>query len=337
MSVPPRLPEPGDDSGTVRPPSCADCGSLELQSLGNCSPSVTTRNLPLREQRLGGPESRTVLYRCRECFLSFRHPRVASERLADLYTAMPMGRWTPSAERDVAWPLARKLLSRCLSGLDSPRVLDIGAFDGAFLEGLPAHWRRAAVEPSTSAQPALREAGVEVIDDFIGTPSAPWRGTFDAVTMFDVFEHLPEPKRSLSQVVEYLAPGGVLLISTGNASHWSWTLLGGYHWYCDSIQHTSFGCRDYFSNVAQHLSCRVQFIESHPHQRVPARARFRQALETVVFAGHSGRTGWHLLRKALLSLPWLSALRHRVRGPYAPGLSDHLLVCLSKDAGQDGA
>ena len=43
--------------------------------------------------------------------------------------------------------------------------------------------------------------------------------TFDAVTMFDLLEHVPNDRQAISEALRVLRPGGVLLISTPN-EHW---------------------------------------------------------------------------------------------------------------------
>lgn len=43
--------------------------------------------------------------------------------------------------------------------------------------------------------------------------------TFDAVTMFDLLEHVPDDRLAISEALRVLRPGGVLLISTPN-EHW---------------------------------------------------------------------------------------------------------------------
>ena len=62
----------------------------------------------------------------------------------------------------------------------------------------------------------------EMIYDDIGQ-SVPERGGFDAVTSWSVFEHLPDPRQALENVIDALAPSGIFYISihlyTSNNGH----------------------------------------------------------------------------------------------------------------------
>jgi SAM-dependent methyltransferase len=49
--------------------------------------------------------------------------------------------------------------------------------------------------------------------------------TFDAVTMFDVLEHVPEHERAVAEALRVLKPGGYLLVSTPN-EHWRFPYYG---------------------------------------------------------------------------------------------------------------
>lgn len=62
----------------------------------------------------------------------------------------------------------------------------------------------------------------QMIYDDIGK-RVPERGGFDAVTSWSVFEHLPDPRQSLQNVIDALAPSGIFYISihlyTANNGH----------------------------------------------------------------------------------------------------------------------
>jgi SAM-dependent methyltransferase len=98
------------------------------------------------------------------------------------------------------------------------RLLDFGCADGYFLEeARAAGWEIAGVEiaaeMATSARQRLGIPIAGALQDAAGTH-------FDAITLWEVVEHLRDPVGELRAVRDYLRPGGVLALSTPNADHW---------------------------------------------------------------------------------------------------------------------
>jgi SAM-dependent methyltransferase len=99
------------------------------------------------------------------------------------------------------------------------RLLDYGCWVG-FLgsEAIARGWDVVGVEPSRWAAERARSRGIEVVEE----PG----GTFDAVLLGDVIEHLPEP----AAVLEFVRPGGVVWIATPDAGSRVARLLGKRWW-----------------------------------------------------------------------------------------------------------
>jgi len=102
-------------------------------------------------------------------------------------------------------------------------ALEIGCFAGKNIEEfrqLSARW--SGVEPSLEAaqhaQQALPEAEI-LIGEF---PRATPEGTYDAIFLFDVLEHIENSSAALSEIKHLLRPGGLLVI-TVPAYQWLWT------------------------------------------------------------------------------------------------------------------
>lgn len=51
------------------------------------------------------------------------------------------------------------------------------------------------------------------------------RGSFQVVSMADVLEHMPWPRKALKQVHELLADNGVLFVSLPNTDSLSWKVM----------------------------------------------------------------------------------------------------------------
>lgn len=108
------------------------------------------------------------------------------------------------------------------------RLLDLGCGTGAFLRTMAeAGWECWGVEPSSSAAASfagcrvfsgeLKNAGFE--DNF-----------FDAVTLWQVLEHLPDPRACLLDIRRILKDDGVIVISVPNIESFQ-AFLGGESWF----------------------------------------------------------------------------------------------------------
>ena len=101
------------------------------------------------------------------------------------------------------------------------RVLDVGCSRGNFLAaGSVLGFHMEGVEPAANVAAAAQAAGLRVHVgqlERIGLPPA----SFDAITLFEVIEHLKHPLPLLIECRRVLRPGGLLLISTGNTASWT--------------------------------------------------------------------------------------------------------------------
>ncbi len=120
------------------------------------------------------------------------------------------------------------------------RLLDVGAAYGFLLKVAREHgWEAMGVELAEEcAARAATVAGVPVVaGDFLAVDLP---GRFDVVTMFDVLEHLPDPAAALRRAHQLLAPGGLLIVETGDLAA-PWARLLGRRWYfLDPPQHLAY-------------------------------------------------------------------------------------------------
>jgi len=99
------------------------------------------------------------------------------------------------------------------------RLLDLGAAGGHLgraVRGRCAYI--AGVEPDPGLPPDCREG----YDDWRSTDAlsaGTWDAPFDVAVCADVLEHLPRPEELLARIQEWLAPGGLLLVSLPNIAN----------------------------------------------------------------------------------------------------------------------
>jgi SAM-dependent methyltransferase len=127
----------------------------------------------------------------------------------------------------MAAPLLRSFDRRRLALLDAPptaRVLDAGAGRGRFVAGA-----RAAGYDAVGIEPSPRSAAPGVVRASIEEASFE-PGSFDAITLWHVLEHLADPGAALRRIAGWLAPGGTLLVGVPNLASWQ-ARFGGPRWY----------------------------------------------------------------------------------------------------------
>jgi 2-polyprenyl-3-methyl-5-hydroxy-6-metoxy-1,4-benzoquinol methylase len=107
------------------------------------------------------------------------------------------------------------------------RLLDVGCSRGDFLvaaRGLG--FQAEGVEPAPNAAQTAQAAGLKVHVGLLEDVRLA-DASFDAITLFEVIEHLKHPRSLMAECQRILKPGGIMLLSTGNAASWTARAMGG--------------------------------------------------------------------------------------------------------------
>lgn len=198
---------------------------------------------------------------CQSCLLGFRSPQPSKSELADLYESGSETAWSEGSEvirKD--WELAAQWVER----IGASRVLDIGCFDGGFLEMLPATILKAGVEINPAASQRAAERGVQLVaSDFHDLDVV--AETFDLVSAFDVIEHVHNPKAFLETLSAVVRPGGYVLFATGNLDSPTWRVLRSRYLYSWYLEHIAFVSPRWVNRHAQSLGFEVAAIDRFSH------------------------------------------------------------------------
>lgn len=111
----------------------------------------------------------------------------------------------------------------------SGALLDLGCSSGAFLEFLKGErWKLYGIEMSAEcARRAKMRSGADVfVGDILNAPFP--ANSFDAITCFDVLEHLYEPLQIIAKVREWLKPGGIFYVQVPNVDGAEARVFGSY-------------------------------------------------------------------------------------------------------------
>lgn len=210
----------------------------------------------------GGP-----LYKCHNCHLLFlRKPKIASQ--PEAYAALPADLLDQISAR-ADFDLAKAEILRTRSQV---KVLDVGCFRGDFLSSLPHSVKKFGIEPSISARRVAQEHGITLVGESIET-TANGERQYDFIIMMDVLEHLSAPFEALQRLRQWLAPGGRLILSTGNSDSLLWRLVRlNYYYYLP--QHITFCNEPWFRWVATQLDVRLEGVFKFSHSRRAYGKRF---------------------------------------------------------------
>jgi SAM-dependent methyltransferase len=101
------------------------------------------------------------------------------------------------------------------------RLLDVGCSSGSFLSiARQLGYRAEGVEPAPKAAQSAIQAGFRVHSGTLQSAGFA-TGIFDALTLFEVIEHIKDPLELLKECRRILRPDGVMLIGTGNTASWT--------------------------------------------------------------------------------------------------------------------
>jgi 2-polyprenyl-3-methyl-5-hydroxy-6-metoxy-1,4-benzoquinol methylase len=175
---------------------------------------------------------------CRRCGLIQQNPQSEPEAVAARYDEayLRYEEQNQFAYRDLELlalgdvdldAAAAPLFERARAEGRRPRVLDVGCATGALLAALRDRgWEPQGVEIS-AAQASYGEArfGLPIRASTLEAAAFPG-ASFDLVHASHLIEHLNEPASFLDEVARVLKPGGLLILTTPNASGLQARLLG---------------------------------------------------------------------------------------------------------------
>lgn len=202
-------------------------------------------------------------YYCRAYFLA---PRPDEATLAKAYDSSYYGekeeRFNPYIEKILN--IFRKKRARLVyKNVKEGNVLDIGCGNGKFLFYLSrfGDYKLFGTElDGNSAKRAMKipeinlKIGALENDDFEAE-------TFDAITMFQVFEHLQEPGRTLKIISKIIKKNGILIISFPNIDSFQSKLFRGKWLHIDPPRHLFFFKPKDFVNLMKDFG--FEILESH--------------------------------------------------------------------------
>lgn len=299
--------------------SCPTCGFVRTRDLGPSSFADWAESPLVARLRANSGN----LYRCPQCHLVFRHPVPSPEELISAYDSIPGSAW--SYTQPPWWHWVREAIERYSS---NPKVLDVGCFRGDFLSTLPERFERYGIEPNSEAAATAESREIRIISSDIGQPLSGFDNHFGAIVLMDVAEHLPNPAATFEMLQSYLAPGGILIVLTGNSDHWLARASLPYYWYMSFPIHLVYLGDRHFAWIQRQQQWSALDKIHFAHEVQGAGRSFRQGFTGIRSAL------WHkwLHRRApfLKKTIFFRRIAQQVAPPLLFSLQDHVGLVLRR-------
>lgn len=157
----------------------------------------------------------------------------------------------------------------------SGALLDLGCSSGAFLKSLPGNeWSLYGIEMSEeSARTAQAETGAKVfVGDILDAQFPP--ESFDAITCFDVLEHLYEPRKVVAKVAGWLKPGGIFYVLVPNIDSAEGRVFGSYWHGLELPRHLFHYCPASLKFLAESFGLRPLSLQTKRNPAVGVSLRY---------------------------------------------------------------
>ena len=260
------------------------------------------------------------LFRCEDCGLLWLNPQPIPEDIPKLYrtylthqnngrcprplrfrdkllqatramalqyeTLLPGPKWRWLGRLTCAVPLLRDLAAGSLMFLESSsrgRLLDVGCGNGTLLAAMRAlGWDVLGIEPDPEAARIAREVGkLPVVTGSLEDARLP-AGSFDAVTVSHVIEHVPDPRALLRECSRLLSSGGQLIVATPNVQSLGHKMFRASFFHLDPPRHLHLFSTQTLQALAETAKFHVTTI----------RTLSRTSRDIYIYSRRIRRGGW---------------------------------------------
>lgn len=172
-----------------------------------------------------------------------------------------------------AEPVLRREFARSVAFIrryrDRGRLLELGCAYGFFLLEAARYFEVTGIELAAEAAAHAQRAGLNVRQGVADAANLQRIGSVDVVVLFDVIEHLPDPRETLALCRDHLNAGGIIVITTGDFGSTIAKLSGARWRLMTPPQHLWFFTQGSMRRLACGLGLAVEHVD-HPWKIVPA-------------------------------------------------------------------
>lgn len=295
---------------------CPACGS----GSGMVHGILPDRDYVFGSARIPLPATGIAVIGCRSCGLVYKSQVPSRSFLRELFERHAAAVWADPYDFESEVALIERFVGRREFDL-----LDVGAAGGTLLKACA----RSGVAGRLSGLDITRHPAIddhlagEFISGFLDDAELSWSNEpYDAVTLFDVLEHLYQPQIAFEHLRRLVKPGGLVFIESGNVqSFWPQHFGLDQWWYVRLLEHHVFWCRSSLERIARGNGFEVVFWQEVRHK---SRRRFAPpAVQDLLKVGLYWTAPRHYAAIARL-------FGKQGNQPWHPFARDHFRACLAR-------
>ncbi|MCP5103392.1 MAG: class I SAM-dependent methyltransferase [bacterium] len=224
------------------------------------------------------------IVKCNRCGMVYTNPQPDPGKLLNIYREVEDPLYLEeTTARDHTFKRSLEQMHRFAR--PPGKLLDVGCYTGAFMETAKnAGWDVSGAELSNWAAEIAGQTGTGPVYQvpLNQLPVSP--GSFDAVTFWDVMEHLSQPAAFLQDAARLLKPGGIIGFSTHMVDSGAVRLLGTrYPFFMD--MHLVHFSRTTITRILEEQG--YELLRIAPHHRILRSGYFLEKLAVKMPAGGS--------------------------------------------------
>lgn len=171
------------------------------------------------------------LVQCKQCGLKYLNPRIKSEFIIKGYSEGTDENFVSQADsRERTFNKQLKYIEKFMPGKkpNFDKIYDIGTAGGSFLQAAKKRgWEVYGSEPNKwLCQWCKEHYGFEIYPGDLFTSHRFDNEFFEAVTLWDVLEHVPDPTKNLNEIRRILKKDGLLVVNYPDIGSWLSKLMG---------------------------------------------------------------------------------------------------------------
>ena len=313
------------ESAVLEEIPCNLCGSTDVRVLQAAKPAVVLNSATLTDTFSSSSDERLShqLVACVRCGLQYVSPRLKADAVLEGYAGGSDEQFVSQARgRELTFGKCLDIIERVWRG-PRGRLLDIGTGNGSFpYMASKRGWRADGCEPNRwLCEWAQEHYRLPIRPGTVFDQHYP-ANSYDVVTLWDVLEHTPDPKREITEAHRLLKNDGLLVVNYPDIGSWIARLMGR-SWVFLLDVHLYYFTRTTIAKLLANAGFEVVMMRPH-YQRLGLGYILRRSEAYVGLPARIAQRATEAARASDLHVPyWMGqrlviARKRRLRAEAAP-------------------